>query len=80
MKTQVLRVLEEREIPVWWVLVGVLGGLLLLTFLTLAMWKVRSEAMLRWEWGVCRSEVVGVGGEEGRQSHREAERDGGPSR
>lgn len=72
--------MEEREIPVWWVLVGVLGGLLLLTFLTLAMWKVRREAMLRREWGVCRSEVVGVGGEEGRQSHREAERDGGPSR
>ncbi|OWK14177.1 hypothetical protein Celaphus_00001230 [Cervus elaphus hippelaphus] len=39
-QTQVLRVLEEREIPVWWVLVGVLGGLLLLTFLILAMWKV----------------------------------------
>ncbi|KAI4556835.1 hypothetical protein MJT46_020022, partial [Ovis ammon polii x Ovis aries] len=40
-QTQLLRVLEEREIPMWWVLVGVLGGLLLLTFLILAMWKVR---------------------------------------
>uniref|UniRef100_A0A452ELH2 Integrin subunit alpha 2b n=1 Tax=Capra hircus TaxID=9925 RepID=A0A452ELH2_CAPHI len=39
-QTQLLRVLEEREIPMWWVLVGVLGGLLLLTFLILAMWKV----------------------------------------
>lgn len=35
----------------WWVLVGVLGGLLLLTFLILAMWKVRREARLRWCWG-----------------------------
>lgn len=34
----------------WWVLVGVLGGLLLLTFLILAMWKVRHEARLRWWW------------------------------
>lgn len=33
--------MEERAIPVWWVLVGVLGGLLLLTLLVLAMWKVR---------------------------------------
>nr|2K1A_A Chain A, Integrin alpha-IIb [Homo sapiens]2K9J_A Chain A, Integrin alpha-IIb light chain [Homo sapiens] len=32
--------LEERAIPIWWVLVGVLGGLLLLTILVLAMWKV----------------------------------------
>nr|2N9Y_A Chain A, Integrin alpha-IIb [Homo sapiens] len=32
--------LEERCIPIWWVLVGVLGGLLLLTILVLAMWKV----------------------------------------
>lgn len=39
-QTQLLRVSEEREIPMWWVLVGVLGGLLLLTFLILAMWKV----------------------------------------
>uniref|UniRef100_A0A8C3VYH6 Integrin alpha-IIb n=1 Tax=Catagonus wagneri TaxID=51154 RepID=A0A8C3VYH6_9CETA len=38
-QTQVLRVLEEREVPLWWVLVGVLGGLLLLTLLVLAMWK-----------------------------------------
>ncbi|XP_054449198.1 integrin alpha-IIb [Pteronotus mesoamericanus] len=39
-QTQLLRALEERDIPTWWVLVGVLGGLLLLTFLILAMWKV----------------------------------------
>ncbi|XP_077020275.1 integrin alpha-IIb [Tamandua tetradactyla] len=39
-QTQLLRVLEEREIPIWWVLIGVLGGLLLLTLLVLAMWKV----------------------------------------
>ncbi|XP_037018088.2 integrin alpha-IIb [Artibeus jamaicensis] len=39
-QTQLLRALEERDIPVWWVLVGVLGGLLLLTLLVLAMWKV----------------------------------------
>ncbi|XP_007455178.1 PREDICTED: integrin alpha-IIb [Lipotes vexillifer] len=39
-QTQLLRVLEERDIPIWWVLLGVLGGLLLLTFLVLAMWKV----------------------------------------
>ncbi|XP_077603843.1 integrin alpha-IIb [Crocuta crocuta] len=39
-ETHLLRVLEEREVPVWWVLVGVLGGLLLLTLLVLAMWKV----------------------------------------
>ncbi|XP_011523051.2 integrin alpha-IIb isoform X1 [Homo sapiens] len=38
--TQLLRALEERAIPIWWVLVGVLGGLLLLTILVLAMWKV----------------------------------------
>ncbi|XP_028340617.1 integrin alpha-IIb isoform X1 [Physeter macrocephalus] len=38
-QTQLLRVLEERDIPIWWVLVGVLGGLLLFTFLVLAMWK-----------------------------------------
>lgn len=43
MQTQLLRVLEERDIPIWWVLLGVLGGLLLLTFLVLAMWKVRRE-------------------------------------
>ncbi|KAL0597664.1 Integrin alpha-IIb [Plecturocebus cupreus] len=39
-QTQLLRALEERAIPIWWVLVGVLGGLLLLTLLVLAMWKV----------------------------------------
>ncbi|XP_036739045.2 integrin alpha-IIb isoform X2 [Manis pentadactyla] len=39
-ETQLFRVLEERDIPMWWVLVGVLGGLLLLTLLVLAMWKV----------------------------------------
>ncbi|XP_039702645.1 integrin alpha-IIb isoform X2 [Pteropus medius] len=38
-QTQLLRALEERDIPIWWVLVGVLGGLLLLTLLVLAMWK-----------------------------------------
>lgn len=38
-QTQLLRALEEREVPIWWVLVGVLGGLLLLTLLILAMWK-----------------------------------------
>ncbi|VFV18885.1 platelet glycoprotein iib, partial [Lynx pardinus] len=38
-ETQLLRVLEERDIPIWWVLLGVLGGLLLLTVLVLAMWK-----------------------------------------
>nr|KAF6309021.1 integrin subunit alpha 2b [Pipistrellus kuhlii] len=38
-KTQLLRALEERDIPLWWVLVGVLSGLLLLTLLVLAMWK-----------------------------------------
>ncbi|XP_008589054.1 PREDICTED: integrin alpha-IIb [Galeopterus variegatus] len=42
-QTQLLRVFEERPIPIWWVLVGVLGGLLLLTLLVLAMWKVRCE-------------------------------------
>ncbi|XP_049717148.1 integrin alpha-IIb [Elephas maximus indicus] len=39
-QTQLLRVLEERDVPIWWILVGVLGGLLLLTLLVLAMWKV----------------------------------------
>lgn len=39
-QTQLLRALEERDIPIWWVLVGVLGGLLLFTLLVLAMWKV----------------------------------------
>ncbi|XP_050013152.1 integrin alpha-IIb [Alexandromys fortis] len=38
-QTQLLRALEERAIPLWWVLVGVLGGLLMLTLLVLAMWK-----------------------------------------
>ncbi|XP_038183611.1 integrin alpha-IIb [Arvicola amphibius] len=38
-QTQLLRALEERAIPLWWVLVGVVGGLLLLTLLVLAMWK-----------------------------------------
>ncbi|XP_004772590.1 integrin alpha-IIb isoform X2 [Mustela putorius furo] len=38
-QTQLLRTLE-RDIPIWWVLVGVLGGLVLLTLLVLAMWKV----------------------------------------
>ncbi|XP_022375701.1 integrin alpha-IIb isoform X1 [Enhydra lutris kenyoni] len=38
-QTQLLRALE-RDIPIWWVLVGVLGGLVLLTLLVLAMWKV----------------------------------------
>uniref|UniRef100_A0A8C4LWU0 Integrin subunit alpha 2b n=1 Tax=Equus asinus TaxID=9793 RepID=A0A8C4LWU0_EQUAS len=39
-QTQLLRVLEDRAVPIWWVLVGVLGGLLLLTLLVVAMWKV----------------------------------------
>ncbi|KAM5213001.1 integrin alpha-IIb isoform 1-T1 [Hipposideros larvatus] len=39
-QTQLLQALEERNIPIWWVLVGVLGGLLLFTLLVLAMWKV----------------------------------------
>ncbi|KAF6094362.1 integrin subunit alpha 2b [Phyllostomus discolor] len=39
-QTQLLRALEERDIPIWWVLVGVLAGLLLLTLLVLAMWKL----------------------------------------
>ncbi|KAF5924496.1 hypothetical protein HPG69_018897 [Diceros bicornis minor] len=39
-QTQVLRVLEDRVIPIWWVLAGVQGGLLLLTVLVMAMWKV----------------------------------------
>ncbi|XP_071460109.1 integrin alpha-IIb [Marmota flaviventris] len=38
-QTQLFRALEERPIPIWWVLVGALGGLLLLTILVLAMWK-----------------------------------------
>ncbi|MBZ3887400.1 Integrin alpha-IIb [Sciurus carolinensis] len=42
-QTQLFRALEERAIPIWWVLVGALGGLLLLTLLVLAMWKVRHE-------------------------------------
>lgn len=43
-QTQLLRVLEERDIPIWWVLVGGLGGLLLLTLLILAMWKVSPKS------------------------------------
>ncbi|XP_069883973.1 integrin alpha-IIb isoform X2 [Dipodomys merriami] len=39
-QTQLLRALEERAIPIWWMLVGMLGGLLLLTLLVLLMWKV----------------------------------------
>ncbi|XP_069338812.1 integrin alpha-IIb [Eulemur rufifrons] len=39
-RTKLLRVAEERPIPIWWVLVGALGGLLLLTLLVLAMWKL----------------------------------------
>ncbi|XP_051013818.1 integrin alpha-IIb [Acomys russatus] len=38
-QTQVLWALEDRAIPLWWILVGALGGLLLLTLLVLAMWK-----------------------------------------
>ncbi|KAM6163562.1 integrin alpha-IIb [Rhynchocyon petersi] len=38
--TQLLPVSEEKDIPIWWILVGVLGGLLMLTLLVLAMWKV----------------------------------------
>ncbi|XP_028930902.1 integrin alpha-IIb isoform X2 [Ornithorhynchus anatinus] len=40
-ETYLLRVnVEEWEIPTWWVVVGVLGGLLLLALTILAMWKV----------------------------------------
>ncbi|ELV11226.1 Integrin alpha-IIb [Tupaia chinensis] len=39
-RTQLLQALEDRAVPIWWMLVGVLGGLLLLTLLVLAMWKV----------------------------------------
>lgn len=39
-RTLLLRALEERAVPAWWVLVGALGGLLLLALLVLAMWKV----------------------------------------
>ncbi|XP_053426305.1 integrin alpha-IIb [Nycticebus coucang] len=39
-QTKLLRVFEEKAVPIWWVLVGALGGLLLLTLLVLAMWKV----------------------------------------
>lgn len=55
----------------WWVLVGVLGGLLLLTFLILAMWKVRREARLRW-WG---SEVRRADNPTGRQREMVAQVD-----
>lgn len=47
-RTLLLRVLEERDVPIWWVLVGVLGGLLLLTLMILAMWKVRCEGTEWW--------------------------------
>ncbi|XP_074080402.1 integrin alpha-IIb [Macrotis lagotis] len=40
-ETELLRVLlEEREIPTWWVVVGVIAGLLLLALFILVMWKV----------------------------------------
>lgn len=68
METQLFRVLEERDIPMWWVLVGVLGGLLLLTLLVLAMWKVRNEGKWGWSPGGHRLGPV---------THKEAERDGG---
>lgn len=66
-QTHLLRALEERDIPIWWVLVGALGGLVLLTLLVLAMWKVRHEGR-----------VGSLGGHRlGRAlPHREAERDG----
>lgn len=35
--------MEARAVSIWWVLVGALGGLLLLTLLVVAMWKVRLE-------------------------------------
>ncbi|XP_006897945.1 PREDICTED: integrin alpha-IIb [Elephantulus edwardii] len=38
--TYLVRVLEDEAIPIWWILVAVLGGLLLLTLVVLAMWKV----------------------------------------
>lgn len=69
-QTQLLRASEERGIPFWWVLVGVLGGLLLLTLLVLAMWKVRHDKRVGSPSGHRLSPA---------HSRREAERDGGPS-
>lgn len=63
-QTQLLRALEERDIPLWWVLVGVLSGLLLLTLLVLAMWKVRHKGRV---WSL-------VGTDRPAHPHREAER------
>lgn len=31
----------KRDVPVWWVVLGILAGILLLTLLILLMWKVR---------------------------------------
>lgn len=39
-RTQLLRAAEQRAAPVWWALVGTLGGLLLLALLVSALWKV----------------------------------------
>lgn len=68
-QTHLLRALEERDIPIWWVLVGVLGGLLLLMLLVLAMWKVRHEGMVGSPGGHRLGPAL---------LHREAERDGDP--
>lgn len=68
-QTHLLRALEERDIPIWWVLVGVLGGLLLLMLLVLAMWKVRHEERVGSPGGHRLGPAL---------LHREAERDGDP--
>lgn len=68
-QTHLLRALEERDIPIWWVLVGVLGGLLLLMLLVLAMWKVRHEGRVGSPGGHRLGPAL---------LHREAERDGDP--
>ena len=42
-----LRKPEDESVPVWIVLGSSLGGLLLLSFLVLALWKVRTFTSLR---------------------------------
>uniref|UniRef100_U3I6A9 Integrin subunit alpha 2b n=1 Tax=Anas platyrhynchos platyrhynchos TaxID=8840 RepID=U3I6A9_ANAPP len=37
----------KRDVPVWWVVLGILAGILLLTLLILLMWKVRGGDMTR---------------------------------
>lgn len=41
--TEVMRASPDgkRDVPVWWVVLGILAGILLLTLLILLMWKVR---------------------------------------